>query len=62
MLHTWHTGERHLFILLQIFEELYVLYYNDIILYSMCLFHKLANTEEYVDGALAGHLGEVLVR
>ncbi|KAA8580343.1 hypothetical protein FQN60_005878, partial [Etheostoma spectabile] len=23
---------------------------------------QLANTEEYVDGALAGHLGEVLVR
>ncbi|KTF84066.1 hypothetical protein cypCar_00021615 [Cyprinus carpio] len=23
---------------------------------------QLANTEEYVDGALAGHLGEVLIR
>ena len=26
------------------------------------LTHQLANTEEYVDGALAGHLGEVLIR
>lgn len=25
-------------------------------------FLQLANTEEYVDGALAGHLGEVLIR
>lgn len=24
--------------------------------------HQLANTEEFVDGALAGHLGEVLIR
>lgn len=23
---------------------------------------KLANTEEYIDGALSGHLGEVLIR
>lgn len=23
---------------------------------------QLANTEEFVDGALAGHLGEVLIR
>ena len=26
------------------------------------VFHQLANTEEYIDGALAGNLGEVLIR
>lgn len=28
----------------------------------LLLSSQLANTEEYVDGALSGHLGEVLIR
>ena len=27
-----------------------------------CLFLQMANTEEYIDGQLAGNLGEVLIR
>lgn len=34
-----------------------------IVIISSSLFNvQLANTEEYVDGALSGHLGEVLIR
>lgn len=36
-----------------------------VILLTSCMYMflwQLANTEEFVDGALAGHLGEVLVR
>ena len=31
-------------------------------LFKFAFPQQLANTEEYVDGALAGHLGEVLIR
>uniref|UniRef100_A0A8K9X3W2 Uncharacterized protein n=1 Tax=Oncorhynchus mykiss TaxID=8022 RepID=A0A8K9X3W2_ONCMY len=37
-------------------------YHHYLVLLQKNMNMQLANTEEYVDGALAGHLGEVLVR
>lgn len=33
-----------------------------IVIFPLFFFTQLGNTEEYIDGALAGNLGEVLIR